>query len=765
MMLRESLQATILSVLYVLIALGTPAATLGAQADSLSASLNRPGVFLSELSPCPAPCESYNPQDWTVYNSFHRLSFCDKPILFNFAIHTPVNDPSKTLAFRSCTAGDNFDGMSKPMVIEDSEYDSNAISKSEATLQFTQQSRDASRKGSSENVLIAISQVQRYLEAGSDCSKNIILGYHKGAVAGVYAGQALGKRTTSSVTDLLVSKIKGELQATTLAQLCGDERDASHTFGAAASADGDLEALQRALSSWSKGECVKNFGDTSSLQDINVWEVPRHDHASNSPTEEPNQPKSPRLVARANDYCDTRKVRAGDTCQSLAKACGILEKEFYKYNSKDMCKNLQIDSKVCCTAGSLRPQPYDNGTCYTYTTQPDDTCYDIGKSNSLTQKEIAKFNDGTTWGWNGCDNLGVGQNICLSPGDPPLPAVLPNAICGPQVPGASFNGPVTNSSDLASLNPCPLNSCCNIWGQCGIDSSFCTKAKGPTGNPGTSKPGVNGCISNCGTDIVNNDKGPSDGYKRVGYYETYNWDRKCLHMSAKSSNTLGYTHMHWAFGSIGEDLSIHVNDSHGQWEGFMQLKDTKRIVSFGGWGFSTEVATYNILRKAMEPDHRDKFVSNLVSFAKEKGIDGIDIDWEYPGVCIYLHLSILHSSADMILPLLRHPISLEFPQVSIQTLQTTLQLSRHYERSFRMSTPSQLPLLLHIGILKHSRLAKCQKWSTTLSSWLTICMVSIRLLNTEAIVTNFNVDIQASMTTETRTRSQDAKREIVSAAM
>ena len=65
----------------------------------------------------------------------------------------------------------------------------------------------------------------------------------------------------------------------------------------------------------------------------------------------------------------------------------------------------------------------------------------------------------------------------------------------------------------------------------------------------------------------------------------------------------------------------------------MQLKDTKKIVSFGGWGFSTDVSTYDILRKAMNPDNRDKFVSNLVSFAKDKGIDGIDIDWEYPGVC------------------------------------------------------------------------------------------------------------------------------------
>lgn len=28
--------------------------------------------------------------------------------------------------------------------------------------------------------------------------------------------------------------------------------------------------------------------------------------------------------------------------------------------------------------------------------------------------------------------------------------------------------------DWAALNPCPLNACCDIWGQCGITQEFCT---------------------------------------------------------------------------------------------------------------------------------------------------------------------------------------------------------------------------------------------------------------------------------------------------
>jgi hypothetical protein len=41
-------------------------------------------------------------------------------------------------------------------------------------------------------------------------------------------------------------------------------------------------------------------------------------------------------------------------------------------------------------------------------TQPDDTCYAIGLTWSITADDLADFNDGTTWGWNGCDNLSAG---------------------------------------------------------------------------------------------------------------------------------------------------------------------------------------------------------------------------------------------------------------------------------------------------------------------------------------------------------------------
>lgn len=52
--------------------------------------------------------------------------------------------------------------------------------------------------------------------------------------------------------------------------------------------------------------------------------------------------------------------------------------------------------------------------------------------------------------------------------------------------------PATGTA-LADVNPCPLNVCCNVWGQCGMTDDFCTISKSETGAPGTSAPGKNGC--------------------------------------------------------------------------------------------------------------------------------------------------------------------------------------------------------------------------------------------------------------------------------
>ena len=82
------------------------------------------------------------------------------------------------------------------------------------------------------------------------------------------------------------------------------------------------------------------------------------------------------------------------------------------------------------------------------------------------------------------------------------------------------------------------------------------------------------------------------------------------------------------------DWSPKIKDNHHQWEGFKGLQGVKRVISFGGWGFSTEPATYDVLRQAMSPKNRNKFANNIATFLSAEGLDGVDFDWEYPGVSI-----------------------------------------------------------------------------------------------------------------------------------
>ncbi|PVH96168.1 glycoside hydrolase family 18 protein [Periconia macrospinosa] len=140
-----------------------------------------------------------------------------------------------------------------------------------------------------------------------------------------------------------------------------------------------------------------------------------------------------------------------------------------------------------------------DGTCYSYLVKELDTCWTLVETYHTTVQAIEDSNKKTR-GWAGCDGIQWGMNICLGHGNPPFPANSPEAICGPQM---NNTEKPTDYTKWPGLNPCPLNACCDVWGQCGTMAQFYPDTRAPTGNDGTEGgPGENGCISNCGTKIV-----------------------------------------------------------------------------------------------------------------------------------------------------------------------------------------------------------------------------------------------------------------------
>ncbi|KAL3477790.1 glycoside hydrolase superfamily [Aspergillus californicus] len=334
-----------------------------------------------------------------------------------------------------------------------------------------------------------------------------------------------------------------------------------------------------------------------------------------------------------SDVCSYIQVGAGDGCWALADACGITQDELTSYNTADgFCDNLLENQYVCCSEGSLpdfSPQPDDDGNCYVYVIQKYDTCDAIATAKLMDSDDIPDYNT-LTWGWAGCNKLQEGQSICLSEGVPPFPEAVEGNVCGPQVPGTENPGNGT-TWDWAELNPCPLNSCCDIWGQCGITPEFCTNTTEDGGAPGTAKNNTNGCISNCGTEVKSSDS-PISTPRRIGYFEAWNLDRSCANMDVSKMTDDGYyTHVHWAFGNITESYEVDVSGLQEQFDGLLELQDIKRIMSFGGWGFSTDAYTHQIFRTGVRDGNRQILAANVVEFIVDNDLDGVDFDWEYPG--------------------------------------------------------------------------------------------------------------------------------------
>ena len=95
-----------------------------------------------------------------------------------------------------------------------------------------------------------------------------------------------------------------------------------------------------------------------------------------------------------------------------------------------------------------------------------------------------------------------------------------------------------------------------------------------------------------------------------------------------------YTHVHWSFGNITDDWQVDVSGLQDQFDGLLELQNIQRIMSFGGWDFSTKPETYHIFRNGVKDGNRQILANNIVDFIVDNDLDGVDFDWEYPGVSV-----------------------------------------------------------------------------------------------------------------------------------
>ncbi|EKJ70067.1 hypothetical protein FPSE_09760 [Fusarium pseudograminearum CS3096] len=168
------------------------------------------------------------------------------------------------------------------------------------------------------------------------------------------------------------------------------------------------------------------------------------------------------------------------------------------------------------------------------------------------------------------------------------------------------------------------DSCATLARRCVIQGSDFAKYNSESGfcsflEKGGPKPEADGT---CATHVIDDRDTCAKRAKKhsVSVKELEKWNKNtwawtdCTGLLAKNANTDGsYTHIHWAFASIDSQT----------W---------KPIIKEGKdqWADSTAPDKYSIIRNAIITN-RETFATNLVKFAKDEGLDGVDIDWEYPG--------------------------------------------------------------------------------------------------------------------------------------
>lgn len=588
---------------------------------------------------CPMSCidTGADPLKWSAYHNLDQLSKCDQPLFYSFGLFDPVDETDSHHRIFACAMhGDDWEDVSGAQAA--------ALSASEdIDVQYqvgwwtNSSESDAGLTGSDAGISGLAKEMREYVTNGHAASNQSTMLYAKlGRVtAGLYMGRSLDKQQVSSTA---LSALRDEIHSfdgargDLVMQLCGEDYDADHIFGFMAVSNGTFEAAQDAFKLWFNGQCVDAPTSHNLTGKAQFTEELLSSVTGSNSTQSLNG-TSPVTAKRwaaleARGECRTVQVEQGDSCAKLAKKCGISGPDFTKYNSeKGFCANLKPKQHVCCSSGDLpdfRPKPNPDGSCATVTVTDGENCDSIGAANSLKQEDLEEFNK-NTWAWSGCKRVLKGAVICVSKGSPPMPEPIADAVCGPQVAGSKKP---KDMSKIGELNPCPLNACCDVWGQCGITDEFCVDTG--TGAPGTAKPKTNGCISNCGTKIV---KGDVSEFRSIAYYEGFSFNRKCLFQDALQIDGSQYTHLHFGFGDISPDFQISVGDEMSTYEfnNFRFIRGPKKILSFGGWAFSNDAATYDILRRGVQAGNRETLAKNIAKFINDNNLDGVDIDWEYPG--------------------------------------------------------------------------------------------------------------------------------------
>jgi len=119
------------------------------------------------------------------------------------------------------------------------------------------------------------------------------------------------------------------------------------------------------------------------------------------------------------------------------------------------------------------------------------------------------------------------------------------------------------------------------------------------------------------------------GSKIIGYYPAW---KSYSGFTPDKLDASKLTHINYAFAYIGQDNKIKLGYPDKDPENFKGLNELKKVnpelkilISVGGWNWSGKFSD-----TASTDSSRKLFAESCAQFITQYGIDGIDLDWEYP---------------------------------------------------------------------------------------------------------------------------------------
>ncbi|KAL2116052.1 hypothetical protein VTJ04DRAFT_10307 [Mycothermus thermophilus] len=176
---------------------------------------------------------------------------------------------------------------------------------------------------------------------------------------------------------------------------------------------------------------------------------------------------------------------------------------------------------------------------------------------------------------------------------------------------------------------CPLNVCCSKWGFCGITEDFCGDGcqRNSDGKGCGAAPRPAECLVE--TNALK--------YKRrVAYYMLPDYMervRGCHMFMPEDLLVTGLTDINVAFINFGEDFKL-VDAGGDIVHRLAKLRlDHPGLhvsIAIGGWTFNEgETADY-WSKMASTFTNRHTFITSVVQYLIKYGLNGVDLDWEYP---------------------------------------------------------------------------------------------------------------------------------------